>query len=124
MDDSIRLLRKSKQFIPGGCSTESKKVQSLFASDWGPFFFSSANGVELVDYDGSHYIDFSMGLGSCLLGYNHPVIVEAIQKALKNGIISTVSSSLEPQLAELIVDLFPSVEQVRFLKTGAEACSA
>jgi len=124
MDDSIRLLRKSKQFIPGGCSTENKKVQSLFASDWGPFFFSSANGVELVDCDGSHYIDFSMGLGSCLLGYNHPVIVEAIQKALKNGIISTVSSSLEPQLAELIVDLFPSVEQVRFLKTGAEACSA
>jgi glutamate-1-semialdehyde 2,1-aminomutase len=124
MDDSIRFLRNSKKFIPGECSTEGKRIQSLFASDWGPFFFRSANGVELTDLDGNCYIDFSMGFGSCLLGYNHPVVVEAVQSELKNGIISTLSSSLEPRLAELIVDMIPSVEQVRFLKTGAEACSA
>ena len=124
MDDSIRFLRKSRQFIPGGCSTESKKVQALFASDWGPFFYSSAKGAELIDLDGNHYIDFNMGFGSCLLGYNHQVVAEAINNELNNGIISTLSSSQEPRLAELIVDMFPSVEQVRFLKTGAEACSA
>jgi len=124
MDDSIRFLRKSKQFIPGGCSTESKKLQALFVSDWGPFFFRSATGAELTDLDGNHYIDFNMGFGSCLLGYNHPVVVEAINKQLTNGIAATLSSPLEPQLAELIVNMIPSVEQVRFLKTGAEASSA
>jgi len=100
MDDSIRFLRKSKQFIPGGCSTESKKLQALFVSDWGPFFFRSATGAELTDLDGNHYIDFNMGFGSCLLGYNHPVVVEAINKQLTNGIAATLSSTLEPQLAD------------------------
>jgi len=124
MKDSILVLEKAHNFIPGGCSTEEKTTRSLFASPWGPSFFKNASGVEVEDLDGNRFIDFSMGLGSCLLGYRHPVVVGAIARELERAIVSTLSSPLEPQLAELIVSLFPSIEQVRFLKTGAEACSA
>lgn len=124
MDDAIRIQHKAKKYIPGGFSTESKKTDALFGSEFGPAYFKTAEGAELIDYDGKRYIDFGMGLGACTLGYNHPVVVEAIQNELKNGIVTTLSSPLEPELAELIVDMFPTIEQVRFLKTGAEACSA
>ncbi len=123
-DYSGQLLKWAKRFIPGGCSTESKKPQTLFASEKAPSFFKKAEGSRLIDVDGIEYVDFGMALGSCILGYNHPVVVEAIQRELKNGILSALSSPLEPKLAELIVETFPSIEMVRFLKTGAEACSA
>ncbi len=124
MDDSIRILEKARKYIPGGFSTDSKRVEALFASDFGPAYFTKADGVGLTDYEGNRFIDFGMGLGACTLGYNHPVVVEAIKNELKKGIVSTLSSPLEPELAELIVDMFPSIEQARFFKTGAEACSA
>jgi glutamate-1-semialdehyde 2,1-aminomutase len=122
--NSAELLKFAKQVIPGGCSTESKRTETLFASEQAPAFFKSADGVEIVDVDGNTFIDFGMALGPCILGYNHPVVVEAIEKALINGILSTLPSSLEPQLAELMIEIFPSIEMVRFMKTGAEACSA
>jgi len=121
---SAELLKTAKQLIPGGCSTESKQVEALFASESAPAFFKSAEGVEIVDADRNKFIDFGMALGPCILGYNHPVVVEAIQRALRNGILTTLPSILEPRLAELIIEIFPSIEMVRFMKTGAEACSA
>ncbi len=121
---SAELLKFAKQVIPGGCSTESKRTEALFVSEQAPAFFKSADGVEIVDVDGNTFIDFGMALGPCILGYNHPVVVEAIEKALVNGILSTLPSSREPRLAELIIEIFPSIEMVRFMKTGAEACSA
>ena len=86
MDDSIRVLNKARKYISGGFATDSKKTEALFASDFGPAYFKTADGVELTDYDGNRYVDFGMGLGACILGYNHPVVVEAIQKELKKGI--------------------------------------
>lgn len=123
-EQSKKLLKRAKQFIPGGCSTESKRAENLFASTEGPAFYASCDGVKLIDADGNHFIDFGMALGACILGYNHPVVVKAVESELKKGILSTLPSRLEPELAELIIDIFPSVEMIRFLKTGAEACSA
>ncbi len=123
-EQSKRLLKQANQFIPGGCSTESKRAESLFASTNSPAFYSSCDGAELIDADGNHFIDFGMALGACILGYNHPVVVKAVESELKKGILSILPSRLEPELAELIVEIFPSMEMVRFLKTGAEGCSA
>jgi len=124
MDEFFPIRQKAKKYIPEGFSTESKQTEALFGSEFGPAYYKTAEGAELTDLEGNRYIDFGMGLGACVLGYNHPVVVEAIQNEIKNGIATTLSSPLEPELAELIVDMFPSVEQVRFFKTGAEACSA
>ena len=121
---SIKLFRRAKRLIPGGCSTESKKVEALFASEQAPSFFKSARGSKLVDVDGNEFVDFGMALGACILGYNHPAVVKAIERELKKSGLSILPSALEPKLAKLIIDTFPSIEMVRFLKTGAEACSA
>lgn len=121
---STELFKAAKELIPGGCSTESKKPEALFASENAPSFYQRADGVKLIDIDNNEYIDFGMALGACLLGYNHPVIVNAIKKTIGDGILTTLPTRLEPQLAEIIIDTVPSMEMVRFMKTGAEAVSA
>ncbi len=122
--NSIQLHRNAKKLIPGGCSTESKKPEALFVSEEAPAYFKRAEGAKLVDVDDNEFIDFGSALGACLLGYNHPVITEAINNEIKNGILTTLPARLEPQLAEIIIDTIPSVEMVRFMKTGAESVSA
>ncbi len=121
---STELLKVAKKLIPGGCSTESKKSEALFASENAPAFYRRADGVKLIDMDHNEFIDFGMALGACLLGYNHPVIVEAIRRETGNGILTTLPTHLEPRLAEIVIDTVPSMEMVRFMKTGAEAVSA
>jgi len=121
---SNELLKVAKRLIPGGCSTESKRPEALFASENAPAFYRRADGVKLIDIDHNEFVDFGMALGACLLGYSHPAVVEAIKRASGNGILTTLPTSLEPMLAEIIIDLVPSIEMVRFMKTGAEAVSA
>jgi glutamate-1-semialdehyde 2,1-aminomutase len=121
---SSELHKIARKLIPGGCSTESKKPEALFASENAPAYYLRADGAKLIDIDKNEFIDFGMALGACLLGYNHPVIVEAIRREAANGILTTLSTRLEPRLAEIIIDTVPSIEMVRFMKTGAEAVSA
>lgn len=123
-EESRRLRLRAERVIPRGCSTESKRPEALFGSEAGPAFFRSASGVEIVDVDGHRVVDFAMALGPCLLGYNPPVVVEAVERALADGIVSILSSPLEVEVAELIVSLFRGIDQVRFLKSGAEATAA
>ncbi len=96
--NSKTLLKRAKELIPGGCSTESKKVEALFASEQAPAFFKGASGAKIIDVDGNEFIDFGMALGACILGYNHPVIVEAVEKELRDGFISILPSALEVEL--------------------------
>lgn len=121
---SNELHKMANKLIPGGCSTESKKPEALFASEDAPAYYQRADGVKLIDIDRNEFIDFGMALGACLLGYNHPVIVEAIRREAGNAILTTLPTRLEPRLAEIIIDTVPSIEMVRFMKTGAEAVSA
>ena len=121
---SGQILKKAKKFIPGGSSAESGRVQTLFAAETGPAFFRQAQGSVVTDADGQAYVDFGMGSGCSILGYNHPAVVEALDRELKKGFVSSLPSVLEPRLAELIVELFPSVEMVRFLRTDEEAYRA
>ncbi len=123
-EESRRLRHRAERVIPGGCSTESKRPEALFGSDAGPAFFRSASGAEIVDVDGCRVVDFAMALGPCLLGYNPPVVVEAVERALAAGIVSVLSSPLEVETAELLVSLFPGIDRVRFLKSGADAAAA
>lgn len=123
-ENSIELYKVARGLIPGGCSTESKKPEALFASVDSPAYYTKASGVKLYDMDQNEFIDFGMALGACLLGYSHPVIEDAVKREAGNGILTTLPTHLEPKLAELIIDTIPSIELVRFMKTGAEAVSA
>jgi glutamate-1-semialdehyde 2,1-aminomutase len=123
-ENSVELHKVARGLIPGGCSTESKKPDALFASENSPAYYKRAKGAKIYDMDQNEFIDFGMALGACLLGYSHPVIEDAIKGEAGNGILTTLPTYLEPQLAELIIDSVPSIELVRFMKTGAEAVSA
>jgi len=114
--------------IPGFTSTGSKRPEALFGSLAGsadlPERMVSAAGCRVEDDQGHRYIDYVMGLGAVALGYAHPAVTRAAQAAVADGVVGPLPPVLESRLAERICRLMPWIEQVRFLKTGAEAAAA
>lgn len=97
--------RRASQFVKGVYPTHLERGQACYVWDW----------------EGQRYIDFIGGLGSIILGYNHPKVTEAVTAQLQTGYVTgSLPSTLEVEVAELIQRLFP-VERVRFLKNGDDA---
>jgi glutamate-1-semialdehyde aminotransferase len=88
-----------------------------------PKFLDRADGA-FVYAGNQEFIDYPLGLGPILLGHNHEVVNRAIENQLKVGACLSLPNPLETAVAEKIIDIFPSIESVRFLKTGSEATSA
>lgn len=111
--------------VAGGSSTGSKRPAALFGTDLGPprRMVRSA-GCRIWDEQGREYLDFLMALGAVGLGYGHPAVVEAARQAVERGTVGSLPPVEEERLAELLRDLMPWMEQVRFLKSGAEAVAA
>lgn len=78
----------------------------------------------VYDSDNNRYIDFIGGLGVNIIGYNHPKVVEAVKKQAEEAVSLSLAHPLEIEVAEMVVDMVPAIEKVRFLKTGSEACNA
>lgn len=114
--------------IPGFTSTGSKRPSALFGGAVGtaglPSRMSRSAGCHVWDENGKAYVDYVMGLGSVALGYAHPEVTRAAQAAVAGGVISGLPPLLEAEVAETICARIPWVEQLRFLKTGAEAVAA
>ncbi len=112
--------------IPGGTSTGSKRADALYGPDTtsGPTHFVSANGCRLATTSGRTLIDCTMALGAVAIGYGDDAISRAVLNAVANGHVSGLASTAEVELAERLIDVIPCAEQVRFLKSGAEAMSA
>lgn len=113
-------------YLAGFTSTGSKRPEALFgdAPSGIPLKMSRSNGCRVWDADGREYLDFVMALGAVALGYGHPAVVEAAVRAIQEGGVGSLAPVLEEQVAETAVRLVPGMEQVRFLKTGAEATAA
>jgi len=113
--------------IPGGTSTGSKRP-SAFLGTVDPGSFPStmvkARGARVWDTAGRDYLDYVMGLGAVTLGYAHPEVVHAAQVGAEDGVVGPVPPVAEDELAAVLVESIPWIEQVRFLKTGAEAAAA
>lgn len=113
--------------IPGTTSTGSKRPEALFggaASPDTPARMTRSAGCRVWDERGREYVDFIMGLGAVALGYAHPEVTRAAQAAAADGVVSGLPPVLEVEVAEAICALIPWIEQLRFLKTGAEAVAA
>lgn len=113
--------------IPGFTSTGSKRPDALFGEDEAPDLPSRmvrASGCRITDAAGREYTDFVMALGAVALGYAHPAVTAAVSEAAAGGVVGPLAPVLEEELAEQLARLMPWVEQVRFLKTGAEAVAA
>ena len=117
-DDYFERLSK---VMPYGSSTASKAA--LYRPEE-PALVERAQGCRVWDLDGREFIDFRNGLGPITLGYAFPVVDEAIREQLQRGIVFSQPHRLECEVAELLTEVIPSAEQVRFLKTGGEACAA
>jgi glutamate-1-semialdehyde 2,1-aminomutase len=112
--------------IAGFTSTGSKRPDSLFGSHDPelPARMSRSAGCRVWDDQGREYLDYIMGLGAVALGYAHPDVTRAASEAVSNGVVGPLAPVLEEDVAGELCRLIPWVEQVRFLKTGAEAMAA
>ena len=117
---SEELLARAEQTIPLGTQTFSKS-KTQFPYGVSPFYATRAKGSRLWDADGNEYIDFINSLCSVTLGYNDPDVTAAVRAQLDEGVIFSLPSELEIQVAELLVDLVPCAERVRFGKNGSDA---
>ncbi|OGC22608.1 aminotransferase class III [candidate division WOR-1 bacterium RIFOXYC2_FULL_37_10] len=123
MGISQELYKKAKKIIPGGTQLFSKRPE-MFLPDLWPAYYSKAKGCEVWDLDNKKYIDMSyMGIGSCILGYSDDDVNLAVDGAVTNGNMCTLNAPEEVELAELLCELHPWAEMVRYARCGGEAMS-
>lgn len=112
---------RAKQLIPGGTQLLSKRPE-MFAPGLWPAYAREAHGCEVTDLDGRRFIDMTTsGIGSCLLGYADPDVTAAVQQRIARGSMSTLNAAAEVELAELLIELHPWAEQVRYARSGGES---
>ena len=113
--------------IPGFTSTGSKRPEALFGPgdlDGLPVMMTRSSGCRVWDREGREYTDFLMALGAVALGYGHPAVNRAAAGAIEAGVLGPLAPELESLFASELHHAIPWLEQVRFLKTGAEAVAA
>jgi glutamate-1-semialdehyde 2,1-aminomutase len=116
-------LKRAEKTIPLGSQTFSKS-RTQYPVGISPLFASKVDGPYLWDVDGSKYIDLVSSLASITLGYNDPGVNKAVSKQLSKAVGMSLPSVLEAEVSELLVELVPSAEMVRFGKNGTDATSA
>ncbi|MQF67098.1 aminotransferase class III-fold pyridoxal phosphate-dependent enzyme [SAR202 cluster bacterium AD-802-F09_MRT_200m] len=111
---------KARTLIPGGTQLLSKRPELFLPEGW-PAYYSRAKGVEVWDLDGNKYIDTThCGVGAPILGFADPTVDEAVVNAIRAGSMSTLNCPEEVELAELLLELHPWAEMVRYARTGGE----
>lgn len=100
------------------------KGPTQFVNGVAPKYLARGDGARVWDVDGNEYLDYHMGVGPVSLGYRHPAVDEAIRRQLESGITFSLMHPLEVEVSELVAELVPAAEMVRFGKSGAEATSA
>ena len=118
MDISEQLFERAKKVLPGGVNSP---VRAYRAVGMAPRFITRADGPFIWDEDGRKYIDYVCSWGPMILGHNHPVIREAVEKAVKDGLSFGAPTRREVDIAELMVELVPNIEMVRMVNSGTEA---
>lgn len=113
--------KRLKAIMPWGSSTGSKSPNYLPEE---PSVIVKGKGCRVWDADGREFIDYRNGLGPISLGYQFPEVNEAIKEQLNQGIVFGHPHPLECEVAELLSEIIPCAENVRFLKTGGEALAA
>lgn len=117
------LHERAKRILPGIAQTYSK-APDQFVEGLYPIFLESGDGCRVRDIEGSEWIDYPLALGPMILGYNDPEVNAAVHAQVDRGPVFSLCSPLEVEVAELLVEMVPAAEQVRFLKTGSEATTA
>ena len=117
--NSLELERRAEGYFPGGVNSP---VRAFRAVGGHPPFVVRGEGAYLYDADGNRYVDLFGSWGPMILGHAYPPVVEAIREAAGRGASFGASHAGEGNLAELVRACFPSVEKMRFVSSGTEAC--
>jgi glutamate-1-semialdehyde 2,1-aminomutase len=115
------LQQRAERVIPGGVNSP---VRAFAAVGGDPIFVREAHGAVLQTVEGEQLIDYVLSWGPLLLGHDHPAVRAAVEAALHRGTSFGFSHPAEAELAELVVEMVPSVEMVRFVNSGTEATMA
>lgn len=106
--------------IPGGVQLRSKLPENHAPGQW-PAYFSRAQGIEVWDLEGKRYRDWSAhGIGAAMLGYRDPDVTANVQQCIDAGSFSFLNPAEEVELADLLCELHPWAEYVRFARSGGE----
>ncbi len=115
---SRALFNTAKKIIPGGVNSPVRAFKSVGGD---PLFIKKGKGAILEDVDGNSFVDYVLSWGPMILGHAHPSVLKAIIKAAKQGSSYGAPCQDETELARLIVQAVPSIEQVRLVNSGTEA---
>lgn len=121
MSSSQTLFDRGLKVLVEGVSSASRGPATFGGA---PRYMSHGQGARLHDVDGREYIDWMMAFGALPLGHAHPAVVETITREAARGTHFATALEVEVEVAEMLVDLLPHVEKVRFANTGTEACMA
>lgn len=116
---SAALFARAKERIPGGVNSP---VRSCKAVGGEPIFIAHADGAHMFDVDKNRYIDYVGSWGAMILGHKHPRVLQAIEDAVQCGTSYGAPCKAEVEMAELICEMVPSVEMIRMVNSGTEAC--
>jgi len=116
---SSQLFEKAKMVMPGGVNSPARSCKAVGAD---PIFIERADGPHMFDMEGNRYIDYCGSWGPMILGHRHPRVLEAIEDTLRLGTSFGAPCRQEVELAELICQIIPSIEMVRMVNSGTEAC--
>ncbi len=118
MESMQSLFEEAKKYIPGGVNSP---VRAFKAVGGNPVYINHASGAYIYSTQGKKYIDYVGSWGPMILGHAHPTVIEAVKEAVVDGLSFGAPTSLETEMARLICDLVPSIEQVRMVSSGTEA---
>ena len=104
--------------MPGGVNSPVRAFKNIHGN---PIFFEKAEGAYLFDADGNKYIDYIGSWGPMIMGHSHPEIVNAIKNQAELGTSYGAPTSLESDVASLIIENVPSIEKIRMVNSGTEA---
>ncbi|MBX7199593.1 MAG: aminotransferase class III-fold pyridoxal phosphate-dependent enzyme [Rhodospirillaceae bacterium] len=118
---SQALYERARKLIPGGTQLLSKRPEMFLPGQW-PAYYTSAKGAVVTDLDGNEFVDMSIcGIGATVLGYADPDVDGAVKAVIDGGSMTTLNAPEEVRLAELLVELHPWANMVRFSRAGGEA---
>jgi glutamate-1-semialdehyde 2,1-aminomutase len=118
MSKNQQLFERSQKLIPGGVNSPVRAFRSVGGT---PVFFKRGLGAYVWDEDDNQYVDYVGSWGPMILGHAHPEVIEAVREAAGNSLSFGAPTARELEMAELLIKLVPSMEQVRLVSSGTEA---
>ena len=117
-EKSLKIYEEATKYIPGGVNSPVRAFKSVGLD---PVFIDRAQGCKIYDVDGNEYIDYICSWGPLMLGHSPKEIVDGIEEVVKKGTSYGVPTAIEVDMAKLIVEAYPAIDQVRMVNSGTEA---